>query len=88
MRQITVDCRGFTPRTGLHKVLADALSFPDRYGRTLDALHDMLTDIRQDTLLDLTNLDRSAPENRGLLLVLADAQRENPHLKVLFDGEP
>ena len=42
MKEITIDCRGCVPRSELHKALADALSFPDWYGRNLSALHDML----------------------------------------------
>ena len=81
MREITIDCRGFVPRTDLHKALADALSFPDWYGRNLSALHDMLTSIRTDTTLILQNFD---PENEGFRMVLEDSMAENPHLTVLF----
>ena len=84
MKQILLDCRGFVPRTQLHNALADALSFPDRYGRNLDALHDMLTSIRQDTTLILENFPKEDPENAGLLRVLEDSQLENKHLTVQF----
>ena len=46
MKNITIDCRGFVPRSDLHKAFADALAFPDHYGNNLDALHDCLTDIK------------------------------------------
>lgn len=84
MKQILLDCRGFVPRTQLHKALADALSFPDRYGRNLDALHDLLTSIRQDTTLILENFPKEDPENAGVLRVLEDSQLENKHLTVQF----
>ena len=42
MKEVTLDCRGFVPRSEVHKVFADALSFPDHYGNNLDALHDCL----------------------------------------------
>ena len=45
MKEITLDCRGFCPRSALHRAFAEALSFPDHYGNNLDALHDCLTDI-------------------------------------------
>lgn len=85
MRELTIDCRGFAPRTELHKALAEALQAPDCYGNNLDALHDMLTDLRQDTTLILQHFDREAPDNRGLLCVLQDSQKENKHLKILFE---
>lgn len=84
MKQILLDCRGFVSRTQLHKALADALSFPDRYGRNLDALHDLLTSIRQDTTLILENFPKEDPENAGVLRVLEDSQLENKHLTVQF----
>ena len=85
MREITIDCRGFLPRDEMHKALADALSFPDRYGRNLDALHDQLTSLRQDTTLVLRNFDPAALVNRGFLRVLTDSMEENPHFKVIFE---
>ena len=42
MKDITIDCQGFVPRSDLHKAFAEALSFPDHYGNNLDALHDCL----------------------------------------------
>ncbi len=84
MREIVIDCKGFLPRTDLHKALADALSFPDWYGRNLDALHDLLTSIRTDTTLILQNFDKEDPNNEGFLCVLQDSQEENKHLTVLF----
>ena len=55
MKNITIDCRGFVPRSDLHKAFADALAFPDHYGNNLDALHDCLTDISEDTRIHLVN---------------------------------
>ena len=45
MKEITIDCRGFVPRSDLHRAFADALDFPDHYGNNLDALYDCLTEI-------------------------------------------
>jgi len=85
MKEITIDCRGVLSREETHRALAQALSFPDHYGRNLDALHDQLTAIRQDTTLVLENFRRDAPENRGFLRVFSDSMEENPHLTVLFE---
>ena len=56
MKQITLDCRGFVPRSELHRVLAEALSFPDHYGNNLDALHDCLTEMT-DVEVEFLNAD-------------------------------
>ena len=89
MREITIDCRGFVPRSDLHRAFADALSFPDHYGENLDALHDCLTDISEDTRIRLLNWD-DAEKNlgnyaRATKRAILDAALQNPKLAVLFD---
>lgn len=89
MKEVTLDCRGFVPRSALHKAFAEALSFPDHYGNNLDALHDCLTSLTQETRLTLLHwpaaeagLGRYAV---GLKRVLEDAKKENPLLHILFE---
>ena len=89
MKDITIDCRGFLPRTGLHRAFADALSFPDHYGNNLDALYDCLTDISEETRIRLVNwadaeknLDNYARATKRAIL---DAAIQNPNLTVFFD---
>lgn len=89
MKDITIDCRGFIPRSDLHKAFSDALSFPDHYGNNLDALHDCLTEISEETRIRLlhwgdaeTNLGNYARSTKRAIL---DAASANPHLAVLFD---
>jgi len=89
MKDITIDCRGFVPRSDLHKAFADALAFPDHYGNTLDALHDCLTDIAEETRIRLLNWEH-AEKNlgnyaRSTKRAILDADMENPNLAVLFD---
>ena len=89
MKEITIDCRGFVPRSDLHKAFADALSFPDHYGNNLDALHDCLTDISEETRLDLLNW-ADAEKNLGSYArstkrAILEAAIENKKLAVTFD---
>ena len=89
MKQLTLDCRGFVPRSELHRIFAEALSFPDHYGNNLDALHDCLTSLPEETSLTLQNWDAAA-EGLGryaqaLKRVLEDSQEENPRLKIQFE---
>lgn len=42
-------------REMLHDILADSLGFPDWYGRNLDALHDCLTDVQEETQIRIQN---------------------------------
>ena len=89
MKDITIDCRGFLPRTGLHRAFADALSFPDHYGNNLDALHDCLADISEETRIRLVNW-ADAEKNPGNYAqatkrAILDAAIQNPNLTVFFD---
>lgn len=89
MKDITIDCRGFLPRTGLHRAFADALSFPDHYGNNLDALHDCLADISEETRIRLVNW-ADAEKNLGNYAqatkrAILDAAIQNPNLTVFFD---
>lgn len=88
MKEATLDCRGFVPRSELHKAFAQALSFPDHYGNNLDALHDCLTAISEETRITLTcwaaaedGLGRYA---QALKRVLEDSEKENPQLHIFF----
>ena len=88
MKAVTLDCRGFVPRSELHRSIAEALSFPDHYGRTLDALHDCLTSLPVETELTLLNW-AAAEEGLGryalaLKRVLEDSAAENPRLHIHY----
>ena len=89
MKEITLDCRGFIPRSELHRILAAALSFPDHYGNNLDALHDCLTSLPEETRLILQNWEAAevglGRYALGLKRVLEDSQAENPRLKIHFE---
>ena len=40
---VTIDCALIHTKEDLHRIFAEALAFPDWYGKNLDALHDCLT---------------------------------------------
>lgn len=84
MKKITIDCRDIATPRQLHDLLADALSFPEWYGSNLDALHDCLAAICEDTHLYVSNFSTLPPTFRGFHLVLQDAENENPHFYVSF----
>lgn len=88
MKEITIDCRGFIPRSDLHDAFAKALSFPDWYGNNLDALHDQLTSIGEETRIELLCwADAEASLGRyalGAKRAILDAAEANPNLLVIF----
>ena len=89
MKEITIDCKGFVPRSDLHKAFADALAFPDHYGNNLDALHDCLTEISEKTRLHLVNWSDAEAQlgtyARATKRAILEAAIENTNLAVLFD---
>ena len=89
MKEITINCCAFLSRSDLHRVLADALAFPDHYGNNLDALHDCLTEIAEETIISLANW-KDAEEKLGTYAhsarrTILDAANENTNLAIIFD---
>ncbi len=85
MKKITVDLTNIETPGGMHAYLAYRLNFPAHYGRNFDALHDMLTEIGEDTLLTI-RCPAQLPEQMkkifpALAVVLLAAQEENEHFK-------
>lgn len=87
MIQVCIDGADLLTRQELHRVFAQTLSFPDWYGKNLDAMHDCLTDCRRDVTLTLLHTDQ-LKENLGpytdcLLDMLRDVTAENPHFRLV-----
>ena len=49
MKEITINCAKVASMAEIHDLLSRELNFPGWYGRNLDALHDMLTGICEET---------------------------------------
>ena len=82
MKEIVIDCANIADVKAMHRALAEALSFPAWYGNNYDALHDCLTDIREDTTLTLLHFDRTDHFNKTFRVVFNDSEAENPNLFV------
>ncbi len=80
MRTVVIDFSRFGNAKEAHAYLKDTLSFPEYYGANLDALHDVLTEIAEDT--EILTAASGAEFAEGFLKVLRDASNENRHLKV------
>lgn len=83
--KITLNMKTLSTPMQVHEYLQRALSFPDYYGKNLDALHDVLTDWDQPVTLAFV-LPPETGEMSAFLprfrRVLADAAAENPRLRV------
>ena len=86
MRIAVLDGDAISTREELHAALARELALPDWYGGNLDALYDCLTDLGEETVLRVVPREALeetlGPTARGLMRVLADAEAENPWLRV------
>ncbi|MEL6312233.1 MAG: barstar family protein [Planctomycetota bacterium] len=69
MQRVTIDCSRIRDRRSFHDVFAEALGFPEFYGRNMDAWIDCVSDLDQGS--GLTNVRLSVGET--LLLELRGA---------------
>lgn len=87
--QIKLDIHQFKTRKSAHAYLKKALRFPDYYGENLDALHDCLGDIAEETTVILSknigNEHYLGNYGKTMLEVFRASAEENKYLKVLFD---
>ena len=87
MKKVLLYTGGINTKDELHDLLKESLDLPDYYGRNLDALHDCLTDIGEDTVIGLFESGKQQLIDSYVDLlkrVLRDAEEENPHLAVVF----
>ena len=86
MKFAVIDGNTVTSMEEVHKTLAQQLEFPEWYGGNLDALHDCLTDLHEETDLSMIHpealLEKLGPAYGRLCRVLSDAADENPYLKL------
>ncbi len=86
MKEIIIDGSTIFTSSDLHEALSRALSLPAHYGKNLDALYDCLTEISEDTHLELRNwhhIEFHLKDYSGkAVYVFHCAQEENPHLTV------
>ena len=83
---IILDGRAMVDRPSTHTHLARQLELPTWYGRNLDALYDVLTELGTDTQIIL-EAPGAVIENLGkygeaLLRTMQEAAEENPHLSI------
>lgn len=86
MKTIRIDCAELETANDFHNALAQALEFPDYYGKNLDALYDCLTEVDTEQELILDNwhqLEYRLKDYSGkALFVFHEACLENENLTV------
>lgn len=87
MRKILLDFKVTGTPELVQDYLALVFDFPEHYGKNLDALYDMLTEMTEDTCVGIFKPEEGRPVNaylKKVKRVFQDAEEENPHLCVIF----
>lgn len=83
---IILDGRAMIDRISAHSHLVERLDLPTYYGRNLDALYDVLTDISNETEIILNDpgavVELMGKYGEALLSTMQEAAEENPKLIV------
>ena len=83
---VTLNGKAMVDRPAAHSHLADQLDLPTYYGRNLDALYDVLTDIGEDTQIILEDpaavIENLGKYGEALLATMQEAAEENPRLTI------
>lgn len=69
----------------IHDYFVRMLALPGHYGRNLDALYDVLTDISEDTVfapVSEKEEEKLPGCTRNMLRVMFDAAKENGHIQI------
>lgn len=87
MKSVILDGEILFTREDVHAALREGLAFPEWYGSNLDALHDVLTDCHEKTVIGITDLPLLEAHLGDyavyLLRVLNDCAQDNPHIRIL-----
>lgn len=84
---ILLDFDGLMTPFQVQEYLAQAMGFPEYYGKNLDALYDMLTDYTEDIGIEIKALTVNSPvENyvECIKIVMQEAQLENSHISLIL----
>lgn len=87
MKKILLDFKLTHTPERVQDYLALQFDFPESYGKNLDALYDMLTELTEDTCVGVFKPEEDRPVNaylRKVKRIFMDAEQDNPHLCVIF----
>ena len=86
MRKIHIAADQFSTEEEVQEFFQEQFNFPDYYGRNLDALYDLLSEVTEKTHITISGgiADEANLGEYGerLLTVLEEAAQDNPDLKL------
>ncbi len=59
MKVIIIDAACFTSKSAAHEYIAESLDFPEYYGKNLDALADLLSELPRNVAIVMSNTDNA-----------------------------
>lgn len=81
---IVLDASRLRSRSAAQEYLKEQLSFPEHYGKNLDALFDCLTEL-DETQIEFVNLDAAEKSYFApVLSVFQEAEEKNPRLHLSY----
>ena len=83
MKQIILDGNVLADAAKVHDYLMEMLSFPEYYGKNLDALHDCLTDL-VDVEIMITAPEEDGANFQRIVRVFKAAENENDSIKLIL----
>lgn len=87
MITLRLNAENASTRGDLHTAFAETFSFPEWYGRNLDALHDCLTEFSEDAEISMEEDSLLAclgdRYTEQLQRLLADVAEDNPHIRLV-----
>ena len=88
MKNVVIDCEKLLQKEQAHFYLAQVFSFPDYYGKNLDALFDCLAELRECTIVLKNKSSIRQIDSYGIkvLMVLEEAVQANPRLQLKNEG--
>lgn len=86
MNNITLKLTGYNDTSALHQYIKRKMKFPQYYGHNPDELYDCLTDITEDTAIEI-RYDGDNELQRAVLSVFSAAVAANTHLAIIKTKE-
>jgi RNAse (barnase) inhibitor barstar len=87
-KQIILDANRIMDRESMSLYMKELFTLPAHFGKNLDALNDVLSEVDTDVdiLLTRDNIDAICQEKYAykVLMVLGRAAEENPHIHIHF----
>ena len=87
--KVFIDGKKINSKQQLHTYFADEMNFPEWYGKNLDALYDCVTDITEETEIEIINRpalhEHLGKYAKAFEKMLRDAQEENENIKIITD---